>query len=93
MKEEYKKMGTIRGTRHAVELTKEVKGMPGFAPEYYDVKVCDVVYKFPHGEGEPYAQFHDSSVILDESDVQQILNLLKASFDESKFKFEVKDEE
>ena len=51
MKETYEKIYTIRGTRYAIKLSKTVKGMPGFAPEYTEREVCDVVFRFPHGDG------------------------------------------
>lgn len=85
MKETYEKMGTIRGTRYAIKLEKRVKGMPGFAPEYRDTDVCDVVFKFPYGEGDPYVQFEENPPILDTKDIEQILEILKREFDESKW--------
>lgn len=94
MEETYQKEKTIRGTRHFVRLVKRVKGMPGFAPDYYDKEAGEVVYKFPHGEGEPYYQCFEPPPILDEKDIQQILKLLQIPFDESKFSFRsVKEED
>lgn len=87
MKEFYEKSESIRGTRYAVRLVKRVKGMPGFAPDYRDRVVCDVVFKFPHGEGETYVQFEDNPPILEKSDVEQILEVIKRDFDESKFTY------
>jgi|CXWL01.1.fsa_nt_gi hypothetical protein len=89
MKETYEKMGTIRGTRYAIKLTKDVKGMPGFAPDYSERDVCDVVFKFPHGEGTPYVQFSENPPILELTDINQIKKLLESEneFDESKYSF------
>lgn len=87
MKETYEKQGTIRGTRYAIKLEKEVKGMPGFAPDYVDRDVCDVVFKFPHGDGETYVQFSDNPPILDKSDIEKILEIIDRKFDERKFNY------
>jgi len=91
MEKKYTKMSTIRGTRYAIELTKRVKGIPGFAPEYRDRKVCDVVFRFPHGDGETYVQFTESPPVLDFSDVKQILETFEEPFVEDNFKFEEKE--
>jgi hypothetical protein len=85
MKETYEKMGTIRGIRYAIKLEKRVKGMPGFAPEYRDEDVCDIVFKFPHDAEEPYVQFAENPPILTPKDIQQIQDLLINGFDENKF--------
>lgn len=88
MEKHYKAMGTIRGTRYAVQLVKRVKGMPGFAPEYRDMEVCEVVFKFPHGDGETYVQFHKDPPILTREDVEEVLTVFDEPFEESKFRFE-----
>lgn len=80
-------MSTIRGTRYAIELIKRVKGMPGFAPEYRERKVCDIVFNFPHGDGETYVQFEENPPILNERDIKQILESINEPFDKEKFKF------
>lgn len=85
MNETYEKQETIRGTRFAIKLEKRVKGIPGFAPEYRDREVCDVVFKFPHGDGETYVQFKENPPILDKADIEQILEIINRDFDESKF--------
>ena len=87
MEELYWKMESIRGTRYAIELTKRVKGTPGFAPEYRDRKVCEVVFKFPHGDGETYVQFAENPPNLDKEDIEQILEVIGREFDESKFDY------
>lgn len=81
-------MESIRGTRYAITLIKRVKGMPGFAPEYRDRKVCDVVFKFPYGDGETYVQFEENPPNLDKEDVKQILETIDEEFDENKFNYE-----
>ena len=88
MQEKYTKMSTIRGTRYAIKLTKEVKGIPGFAPEYRTYNVCDIVFKFPYEDSEPYVQFFESSPTLDVKDIEQITDLLKSEFEESKYEYE-----
>lgn len=87
MKEEYKILGTIRGTRHSIELTKEVKGMPGFAPDYYDLIVGEVVFNFPHDEECVYFQ-PDSSPpnVWDKEDIEQILEIMNRPFDKENWK-------
>lgn len=85
MKEIYEKMGTIRGTRYAIKLVKRVAGWPGFAPEYRDREVCDIVFRFPHDAPEPYVQFSDAVPILDAQDIKQISSILKRVFDEKKW--------
>ena len=80
-------MSTIRGTRYAVELFKTVAGSPMWSTQDREVKVCDVVFRFPHGDGETYVQFEDNPPILDKPDVEQILTIINSDFDESKFKF------
>lgn len=87
MEEIYWKMESIRGTRFAVELSKRVKGMPGFAPEYRDIKVCEVVFRFPYGKGETYVQFFENPPNLEKSDIQQILEVIDRDFDENNFNY------
>jgi hypothetical protein len=89
MEELYWKMESIRGTRYAIELTKRVQGMPGFAPEYRDIKVCEVVFKFPHGDGKTYVQFEENPPNLDKEDIEQILEVIDREFDESKFDYKI----
>lgn len=93
MEEKHEAMGTIRGTRYAVKLTKTVKGMPGFAPEYREVEVCDVVFKFPHGDGETYIQFKNNPPILEQTDIEQILEIMSREFKAQDFKFEEENKE
>lgn len=95
MKETYEKEETIRGTRYAIKLEKRVKGMPGFAPDYYDRDVCDIVFKFPHGDGTPYVQFADNPPILDIEDIKQIKKLLESEkeFDEKKYEYAPRTDE
>lgn len=85
MKETYDKLHTIRGTRYAIKLEKRVKGMPGFAPEYRDIEVGDVVFKFPHGDGETYLQLEENPPILEKKDIEQILEIFNRDFDETKW--------
>ena len=85
MEKTFNKMGTIRGMRYAIQLTKRVKGMPGFAPEYRDREVCEVVFNFPHGDGETYVQFADNPPNLDRDDVVQLLAVIDRGFIEDEF--------
>lgn len=84
-------MGTIRGTRYSTQFVKRVKGMPGFAPEYRDRKVCEVVFRFPHGDGETYVQFSDNPPILDRSEIEEILAVIDTPFSEENFPFETEE--
>lgn len=79
MKEETKVMHTIRGERKSVLFTKMVKGMPGFAPENYEVEVGEVVYNFPHNEENVYFQAKDSMPILEKEDIEQILKAMNTT--------------
>lgn len=90
MKKEYKALGTIRGTRYFVEVIKTCKGIPGFAPEEYDRKVCDVVFNFPHGEEGVYFQFDDRCPTLEQSELEELLSISKEEFKEDNFHFEPK---
>ena len=84
MKKEYKKERNIRGIRYAITLTKEnIKGMPGFAPDYYDKEVGDVVIKYL--DFAPYFQLTDNPPNLEVEDVEEILSLLKSDFKEEEF--------
>lgn len=90
MTKEFKAEHNIRGCRYAITLTKEVKGMPGFAPEYYNAVVGDVVVKFldrlDRNDGsEPYFQCFKSPPILLPEDIEEILSLMKRGFVESDF--------
>ena len=73
MKEETRTMDTIRRKRRSIMFIKEVKGMPGFAPESYESEVGEVVYNFPHNEKNVYFQPVDNAPILEKEDVEQIL--------------------
>lgn len=86
MKEEKKILGTIRGTRCSIELTKEVKGMPGFAPDYLEYIVGEVVFNFPHDEECVYFQPGDNPPnILEKEDVEQILEVMNRPFNKGDF--------
>lgn len=80
MKEFKRIMGSIRGTRHSIELVKRVKGMPGFAPEYRDYVVGEVVFNFPHNEECVYLQLEDNVPILEKEDVKHILEIMNRKF-------------
>lgn len=86
MNEEKKKLGTIRGTRYSIELTKTVKGIPGFAPEYTDYVVGEVIFNFPHGEECVYFQ-PDSNPpnVWEKEDIEQILEIMNRTFNEKDF--------
>lgn len=87
MEEEKKILETIRGTRHSIELTKRVKGMPGFAPDYYDLIVGEVVFNFPHDEECVYFQPSDNPPnVWDKEDVEQILEIMNKPFNKDDFK-------
>lgn len=86
MEEKKRNLGTIRGTRHSIEFIKRVKGIPGFAPEYRDYLVGEVVYNFPHGEECVYFQPDDNPPILEKEDMEQILEAMNRPFNEEDFK-------
>lgn len=87
MKEIKKNLGTIRGTRHSIELIKRVKGMPGFAPDYYDLIVGEVVFNFPHDEECVYFQ-PDSNPpnVWEKEDIEQILEIMGRPFNKEDWK-------
>lgn len=83
MKEKKKILGTIRGTRHSIELTKTVKGIPGFAPEYVDYIVGEIVFNFPHDKECVY--FQPSSRppnVWEKEDIEYILEVMNRPFNE-----------
>lgn len=87
MIEKKKNLGTIRGTRHSIELTKRVKGIPGFAPEYSDYLVGEVVFNFPHNEERVYFQpSNNPPNVWDKEDIEQILEIMNRPFNEDDFK-------
>ena len=80
MKKKYKVSHNIRGSRYDIELTKDVKGMPGFASSVYeDVEVCVICVKFLDDE-PPFVQFFAEPPNLEISEVEEILSLLKRGF-------------
>jgi hypothetical protein len=87
MKEEKKSLGTIRGTRRSIELTKRIKGMPGFAPEYIDSVIGEVVFNFPHDEKCVYLQLEDGCPILDKEDLEYILEVMGREHNEKDYPF------
>lgn len=85
MKKEYTTSHNIRGTRYDIILTKDVKGMPGFAPIVYeDVEVCRICVKFIEGE-PPFVQFFGEPPNLEIDEIQEILTLLKVGFRKKDF--------
>ena len=88
MKKKYDIMHNIRGTRYAIILSKEVKGMPGFAPDYYEYEIGDLVVKFRDDilENGAYLQCHEAPPILDADDLKEILALMERGFVEDDFK-------
>ena len=86
MEEEKKLMFTIRGDRHSIEFTKEVKNITGFAPDYYDILAGEVVYNFPHDEECVYFQASsDMPTVLEKEDIEQILEVMNRKFDKRKW--------
>lgn len=82
---EPKKMGSIRGTRFYYQVIKEVENTPGFAPEFYDIEVCDVVVKFIDGEN-PYIQFSDDCPnVITIEEMIEITECAKKGFIENDF--------
>lgn len=77
-------MHNIRGTRYDIELAKEVKGIPGFAPENREVEVGKVCVKYLDGE-EPFLQFFGEPPILEIEDVKEILELLERGYIQEDF--------
>ena len=84
MKTEYTTFRYIRGTRYDIALTKQVEGMPGFAPEYRDVDVCKICVKYLDGE-PPFVQFFNEPPNLEINEVKEILQLLKTGFRKKDF--------
>lgn len=85
MKKNFKTSHNIRGTRYDIEITKDVKGMPGFAPSVYkDVEVCTICVKYLRDE-PPFVQFFTKPPDLEIFEVEEILSLLKRGYVESDF--------
>lgn len=86
MTEEKKIMGTIRGDRCSIELTKTVKGIPGFAPEYSNYVVGEVVFNFPHDKECVYFQpSNNQPNVWDKEDIEQILEIMNRPFNKEEF--------
>lgn len=83
MNKHYKVQDTIRGEFYRIELTKGVKRMPWFAPEYIEVNVWTVTVKFR--DEEPYFQMWDTSTGLLKEDIKEIYDLLARWFVETDF--------
>lgn len=85
MKKEYKVTHNIRGTRFDIELTKDVPGMPGFAPSVYkDVEIGTICTKFIDGE-PPFLQFFTEPPNLEVEEVSEILRLMKRGYKRKDF--------
>jgi len=85
MEKKYEKLFNIRGCRYAIKLTKRYKGIPGFAPEYHNIHIGDVVVKFLDGES-PYFQTSDSThIVLQREDIEEIKELMDIGFIEEQF--------
>jgi len=76
---------SIRWTRYCYTVTKEVKNIPWFAPQYYTLDVCDIVTKFLDWE-EPYIQFSNNPPnVITIEELQEIIDCAKGWFIESDF--------
>ena len=85
MKKNYKKSHNIRGTRYDIELTKDVQGMPGFAPSVYkDVEIGTICVKFL-GDEPPFLQFFTEPPNLTTEEIREILTLMERGFIEEDF--------
>ena len=84
MEKEYKTSHNIRGTRYDIILTKDVRGIPGFAPDYRTKEVCHVCVKYLKGEA-PFLQFFEEPPNLKISDVKEIMSLLKRGYKKTDF--------
>lgn len=86
MKKEYKTSHNIRGTRYDIELFKDVKGMPGFAPSIYeDVEIGTICVKFLDNE-PPFLQFFTKPPNLEIEEVEEIYRLMKRGYKKKDFK-------
>jgi len=73
-------MHSIRGTRYCYEVIKKVDNIPGFAPESYNVNVCDVVVKFQ------YIQFSDNPPnVITIEEIKEITECAERGFLEEDF--------
>ena len=85
MKKEYKIENSIRGDFHRISLTKRYKGMPGFAPDYHDIVIGDIVVMFR--DEEPYFQTSsDTFKVLQLEDIIEIKDLLERGYMQEDFK-------
>lgn len=79
MKKNYEIFSSIRGTRYDIKLTKEVKSIPGFAPEFRTHDVATVCVKY-HDGAPPFLQFFSEPPNLTIEEVHEILHLLNTGF-------------
>lgn len=76
--------GSIRGDFYRIELTKTYPGIPGFAPEYYDIVIGSVTVKFR--DEAPYFQTSGNTyTVLSKADIKTILKLLETGYRKSDF--------
>ena len=58
------------GDKYYAEVYEEHKGSPGFAPEYYEVKVCEIWLKYTNWERRIYF----NKVLVDNPDTLKLIN-------------------
>ena len=85
MNKKYETSHNIRGTRYDIKLSKDVKGMPGFAPSVYeDVEIATICVKFLDNE-PPFLQFFTEPPNLEVSEVKEIAKLMKRGYKKKDF--------
>lgn len=77
-------MGNLFGRRFALTVVKQCKGMPGFAPEFYEKECGQLVVNYK--DLEPFWQFFDEPPNLELNEVLEIYEKLKRGFVEDDFK-------
>lgn len=78
-----KTMNTIFGARHSYGITKQCKGMPGFAPEYYDAELGELVVSYK--DHKPYWQIFNEPPNIEIEELNEINEKMKLGFVEQDF--------
>ena len=84
---EYKKEKAVWGDRYFVEIFETQKNIPGFAPEEYEVKVCEILMKYSNWS----RRIEFEEVIISLSTLKKIYKIVTGKFEKSKYK-EVKED-
>jgi len=79
---EYKKEKSFWGYRYFVEVFETQKNTPGFAPEEYEVKVCEIWMKY--SDWPRRIEFKEVTISL--PTLKKICKIATGKFEKSKYK-------